>query len=351
MRTPEMLRIDDAVASTAPVRYERIGYSWGAVAAGVAIAIALTVWFAEIGLALNLAIIDTTSDAGTVGLVNGVLWVVTGLVALFAGTWVAGRMSQSRTAMEGGLHGVGVWAASSIATLMLAFGAAGAVAGGALSVVNTGLSSAGEAVTAVAPDWDTIREQLDQAKDQVVGEEGNAAQAVEAVANDTRFRDESRLLQLAGEHFSLDGSQLTTQERAEFTNLVASRLQISEEAAQETLAQWDRAWESGVARFEAAQARAVEIADQTRNVAVAAAGWAALSMLLGLVVAAFGGAFGAVCRVRAERNEYVLAAGRPIPSSSSAITHEASRAQLDAERRDAALRARTGTTADTTQKR
>lgn len=164
MRTPEILRVDDTAAHAAPIRYERIGYSWAAVAAGTVIAIALTVWFAEIGLALNLAIIDRSSDLGTIGLVNGNLWVVTGLIALFAGTWVAGRMSQSRNAVEGGLHGVGVWAASAIATLMLAFGAAGAAAGGALSLVGRGLSSAGAMVTADTPDWDTSRNQLEEAK-------------------------------------------------------------------------------------------------------------------------------------------------------------------------------------------
>ncbi len=358
MATPEFLRIDET-ASPAPVPYERIGFSWGAVVAGVAIATALTIWFAEVGLALNLGIIDRNSDVGTVALVNGILWVVTGLIALFAGAWVAGRMAQARTAMEGGLHGLGVWAASAVLTLMLAFSAVGAVAGGMMNVIGSGLSSAGDAIASAAtdlmPSWDSVRSALENAQDEIAGPNATAAETIDAVAAETRYLDESRLFQLAGEHFTLEGSQLSSDERAEFVGLISSRLGISQDVAQRTLTQWDSAWQSGMEQYEVARTEAIRIADQTRDVATAAAGWAAFAMLLGLVVSALGGAFGTVCRARAARRDYVIEPGRPAPiAPGTTAIEEAARRRAEEERAAAASRTRPGThptTSDSTRQR
>ncbi len=359
MQTPEFLRVDDATVTPAPVPYERIGFSWGAVFAGVAIATALTIWFAEVGLALNLGIIDGNSDIGTVALVNGILWVVTGLIALFAGAWVAGRMAQARTSMEGGLHGVGVWAASAVLMLMLAFSAVGAVAGGMMKVIGSGLSSAGDAIAGVAtdvmPSWDSVRETLENAQDEIAGPNATPGETVEALVAETRYLDESRLFQLAGEHFTLEGSQLSSDERAEFVGLISSRLGISQDVAQRTLTQWDRAWQGGVEQYEVARAEAIRIADETRDVATAAAGWAAFAMLLGLVASALGGAFGTVCRVRAARRDYVIEPSRPAPiAPGTTATEEAARRRAEEERMATASRTRAGALAtprDSTRQR
>lgn len=309
MQTPEFLRVENPTITPIPVRYERTGYSWAAVTAGVAIATALTVLFAEVGLALNLGIIDRSSDAGTVTVVNGVLWVVTGLIALFAGTWVAGYVANTRSATGGGLHGVGVWAASSVLALALAFTAAGTVAGGMLNVVGSTVAGVGKSVVdglggaleAAAPDWESIRAQLAEATDQVAGSE-----AGDAAAQETRFLDESRLMELAGKNFSLEDGRLGEQERAEFVELIAARLDISPQSAERTLTQWDQVWTAGVERYEAAKAEAVQIAEQTADVVAVASAWAAIGMLLGLIVSALGGAHGTVCRVRSLQDEYLL---------------------------------------------
>mgnify|MGYP007037741331 CR=1 FL=1 len=87
-----------------PIPYERLGFCWGAVLAGLTAAIGLDVLFAELGLALNLGIIDRNSSGGEIAAANGIAWVVTGLVALFVGAWVAGRMASTRTRVEGALH-------------------------------------------------------------------------------------------------------------------------------------------------------------------------------------------------------------------------------------------------------
>lgn len=301
MRHKDFLGIESNSRSLAqaPIPYQRVGFSWSAVAAGVALAIALTIWFAEIALALNLGLLDGSSDAQTIGIANALGWVVGCLLAVFAGAWVAGRMSTARSAVGGGVHGLAVWATTSIATLLFTISAVGTLGGGMMQLVGKGLDGAGQVATLVAPDWDTVKGQLEEAKDAVTGQESSGS----VPGSEDRYIDDSRLMELAGRHFNLEGSTLTAEERTEFEKLVAARLQISQGAAERTIAQWTNVWDSGVQRFEQAQTEALEVADDARAYASAAAGWAAFAMLLGAVAAGLGGAFGTACALRRSTDE------------------------------------------------
>jgi len=297
MTTP----VSDAYAhAQQPIPYERLGFGWGAVLAGLTIAIALNVFFAEIGLWMNLGIIDRQSSGGAILAVNAIAWVVTGLVALYAGAWVAGRMASARTAVEGSLHGLAVWGAGAVVMLLLAFSAAGAIGGGMVALVGQGLQGAGELAEVAAPSWEGIREELDGA----LSAEGSAAGA------DTRIRDQSRLLELAGRHFSLESDAVSPAEREELVGLIAARTDISKSAAEQTLAQWDSVWNGTVERYEAAQAEALEAAETARRGAMAAAAWAAVAMLLSAGAAYVGGAHGAQCRLRLLARNVVLPSER-----------------------------------------
>lgn len=282
------------------IPYLRVGFGWGAVVAGLATAMALNLFFAEIGIWLNLSIIDGQSDAGTIAVVNAIAWVLGGLVALFAGAWIAGRMANARTATEGSLHGIAVWAAGAVVMLLLTFNAAGVVGGGMIDLVGKGLGAAGEVAQTADPSWDGIREELEFALgDADSGTDVATAGGQESGATDeTRFRDRSRILELAASHFSLDSGPANAADREELVDLIAARTGLSRSAADETLAQWDRVWERTVEGYEAAEAEVLQAAEAARETAQAAAGWAALAMLLSALVALAAGAHGASCRPR-----------------------------------------------------
>ncbi len=133
--------------------------SWGSIVAGVLVALATLVTFSLVGAALGLGITDPTSDepfAG-VGVAVGLWSVVTIAVSLAAGGFVAGVLA----VRAGFLHGLVVWAASTLALVVavvlavqgiLGFG--GAIVGSVGSTVGGQLGNladvAGDAVGAAA---------------------------------------------------------------------------------------------------------------------------------------------------------------------------------------------------------
>lgn len=298
----------------ATIPYERVGFCWGAVLAGLTTAVGLDVFFAEVGLALNLGIIDRNDSGGAIAVANGIAWVITGLVALFVGAWVAGRMATARTQLEGGLHGLAVWGAGAAAAVLLAIGSVGVAGSGMLSLVGDGLTSAAAVVQVAEPKWDSIKAELDQAVGARLSSPTSTSADTTSVADaDTRDANQqtgalerSRLFELAGSHFALDGSSLGQGERAEMVQLLAAQTGMSADVAERTLRQWDSVWARSVQTFETARQAAADAAEKARLAAIAAASWAAVAMLLGAAAALFGGAYGARCRLRGLERDHQL---------------------------------------------
>lgn len=116
--------------------------SWGAIFAGAAISTAVMVLLALLGLAIGATITDPatgdTPSGTTMAVGAGIWWVVSGIVALMAGGWAAGRLAGLRRQMEGPLHGLAAWAVTTTALLFFMGSAIGAISSGALQVVSTG---------------------------------------------------------------------------------------------------------------------------------------------------------------------------------------------------------------------
>jgi hypothetical protein len=133
-------RVDDNDPSTrmrTSVRRQREefgGLNWGSAFFGwlvaVGIATLLTALLSAAGAAVGLtkATTDATDNAGTVGIIGGVLLLVILLLAYYAGGYVAGRMSR----FTGARQGLGVWIIGLVVTIILA--AAGALLGAKYNV-------------------------------------------------------------------------------------------------------------------------------------------------------------------------------------------------------------------------
>src|SRR4051794_5971675 len=99
------------------------GLNWGAAFFGwlVAIGVAtlLTAILSAAGAAIGLTSSSpsqASSNAGTIGIVGGVLLLVVLLLAYYAGGYVAGRMSR----FDGPRQGTGVWVIGLLVTILLA---------------------------------------------------------------------------------------------------------------------------------------------------------------------------------------------------------------------------------------
>lgn len=127
--------------------------SWGAVLAGLAIATALQIVLTLFGTAIGLAAYDPGGEKA-LGIGTGVWALISGLIALFLGGSTVGRLAGRLSRVDGFLHGVLLWALSTLLTLWLITRGIGAVIGGTLGVVGKTVgvvgNVAGGAVSAVA---------------------------------------------------------------------------------------------------------------------------------------------------------------------------------------------------------
>lgn len=123
--------------------------SWGAVFAGLFVALALMIWLMLLGAALGLSVQGTgdgEQDQKGIGIAVGIWWLLSEVISLFVGGWVAGRLIQAPEALDAGLHGATIWGLKSVLAAWLLVAGAGAVLGGATNVMQGALTGAGAAV-------------------------------------------------------------------------------------------------------------------------------------------------------------------------------------------------------------
>ena len=128
--------------------------SWGAIFAGVFLALASQFLLNLLGVGIGAAVLDpATTDnpaASTFSIVGGIWYVVAGIIAAFIGGYVASRLSGRPSKSTGGFHGITVWAVTTIVVLYLLTTSVGALVGGAFSGLSSVVGGAGQAATSVA---------------------------------------------------------------------------------------------------------------------------------------------------------------------------------------------------------
>ncbi len=97
----------------------RTRISWGAIAAGVAVALAIYTLLMSLGLAIGMSVSENAS-AQTLGTSAGVWGFIALLVSLFAGGWVTTQVTVGESRTEAMLYGVVLWATTSVLLFWLA---------------------------------------------------------------------------------------------------------------------------------------------------------------------------------------------------------------------------------------
>jgi MFS family permease len=129
--------------------------SWGAIIAGVVVAIILQVAMNMLGLAIGAAALDP-GDPNALAPGFGtatVLWMAASiLISLFTGGAVAGYMSGRIGRNEGLWHGLTVWAVTTILALWMLTSAAGSVINGVTNALGQGLGLLGASAAEIVPE-------------------------------------------------------------------------------------------------------------------------------------------------------------------------------------------------------
>jgi hypothetical protein len=289
--------------------------SWGAIAAGTVTALAIQVLMAMLGTGIGASTVDTlsageTPSAAVLGGGAAIWWVISSLVSLAAGGWVAGRLSGVARSAEGGMHGMLTWAVAVLATVYLVTSAAGSLMRGAAGVLGTAATVTATGAAAAAPKVaDMAGEQLSKSgisfediKREALAvlsqtgkpalQPGTVEQQAKAAAGDVSRttsdpsnQDFSALL----ERLLSRGTEAVNQvDRDAVINVVMARTGVSREEAAKRVAGWE-------ATAQQTRAKATQAADEAkqkaREVANASAKALSRAMLLGFLALALGGLF------------------------------------------------------------
>ena len=237
--------------------------SWGAIFAGAVVALVTGFVLNLLGLGIGLQAFDPASDPDTLGgfgIGQGIWAIVSSLLSLFAGGWVAGRLAGMPRKVDGMIHGVVVWALTTLLTLYLLTTGVGRIVSGVTGLIGSGLSAVGSGVAAVAPEAARYAEDelgvspssvdlssIQAEAEQLLRQTGDpdlqpdaladqAESAQNAAQNQAESGDIQGAIQAA---FGRADGVVQEVDRQDLVNVVAARTGQSEAEAQRTVAGWE----------------------------------------------------------------------------------------------------------------
>lgn len=300
--------------------------SWGAVIAGVVVALAMQILLTILGFALGFATAGLVSAETSAE--GGAWWyVATSIASLFAGGFVAGRLCGMPLPTSAVLHGAIVWSVVTVigAAMTVAGGAAlfnGAA--GAMDRTMQTMGDLGDDIAALAPDSlsgvvpEDARRALEQAledRDLTPAEIRREAQAIydavisedqreraAAIARQTlrdivRSPDDMRdeLDDAVDRLIGADGV-LSDEDRRELVAQLETRFDIDAERAETIADRWAEVFQASAeelrAEYAALADQADETLEETAEAMAAVTGAMALALFIGLVAASLGALLG-----------------------------------------------------------
>jgi hypothetical protein len=259
--------------------------SWGAIFAGVAIALAAQFLLNLLGVGIGAAVLDpATSDnpaASTFSIGGGIWFVVAGIIASFLGGYVASRLSGRPSNSTGGYQGLTTWAVTTLVVLYLLTTSVGALIGGAFNGLTSIVSGVGQtaatAVTAAAPALADSTNPMAGIEQQIRSTTGNDPQALQTAA-------------VTSVQALVTGDEATAEDaRNRAAEAVARAQSIPVDQARTQVEQYEKTYRENV---EAAKQQAIEAAQAATAAVSAGAILGFIALALGAIAAWFGGSYG-----------------------------------------------------------
>lgn len=266
--------------------------SWGAVLAGVAVALAVQLVLNLVGIGLGAASFDPAASnnpsASTFSLGAGIWWSVAGIIAALAGGYTAGRLAGQPKESSGAWHGLTTWALTTLLVFYLLGSTIGSVIGGAFTAL-------GSAASGVAQTLGTTAQTAVQATAPAIARTSDPFSTIERSVRDasggndpTALRDAAvsavRALVTADPQQQQDARERAAQAIAKAQN-------ISVEQARTQVAQYEQQYRQAV---DSAKQTATRAAENATKAISRGALLGALALVLGALAGWFGGRMGAV---------------------------------------------------------
>lgn len=289
--------------------------SWGAIIAGVVLAIVIHFMLSILGAAIGLTAIEPQSADNPAGqtIVTGAMiwWVICSLISLFIGSWAAAKLSGVWSRCDGSLHGLITWAVTLILTLIFLTSAIGAVIGGALNIVGKSVSAVTSVVGKVAPGI------AEKAGEMVPSDAlGGIEQDVKQIVQQADTNDVQKVLQDIMQPLSAllrKGTDASESDKQQVADILVEEANMQPAEARRTVDQWLKKYEQATKQIketakgvkEQASETAGQVAEKAVDIATPAAWWTFFMLLLGAIVSLIGGSLGA-CK------QYMHAEQKPV---------------------------------------
>ena len=287
---------DVGLASTGEARAR---VSWSAIISGVVLVVAVQVLLSVLGAGVGLGMINPghgdSATASGLGTGAGIWWLVSTVVSLLCGSYVAARMAGVATRFDGVLHGMVVWGVTLLLTVYLITSAAGGIIGGAFSAVSSTMSAAGSVLGGAASTLgDGAKAALPSAAQAVGINPDMLKQQTETLLRSPTPQDPAAMspadaAKAVGQAMPdlIAGGDKADAAKQRITAIVAAQAKISPDEAKQRV---DNAQAQAEHAKQQAIALAKRAADQTAETASEASFLAFVGLLIGAIAAAVGGA-------------------------------------------------------------
>lgn len=303
--------------------------SWGAIIAGTLVALVTMMLLNLLGIGIGFGSINPVEEANPfAGLGIGTLiwWIVSNLIAIFAGGYVAGRMAGVPKGSTSTMHGILSWCLYTLISFWILTTAMGSLISGVGSVVSGTLSSAASGVQAIAGNnssssnsqnqnsqdqtqlisFNEIKQEADQllsSRENVAYVPDSIEQSVSSTVQNVRQNLNSEVnistqeIKTIAQKVLFENGQLAQNiDRQEVVNVVASETNLSQEEASDVADVMVQKYEVAKQEVDQFAEEAAQQAEQTgaqiAEAASSAAIWTFVALALGAVVAGAGGRSG-----------------------------------------------------------
>jgi hypothetical protein len=266
--------------------------SWGAVLAGVVVALVTQLILNMIGIGIGAATLSpATGDnpsATSFSIGAGIWWIGSGIVAALAGGYAAGRLAGEPKQSSAGWHGLTAWALTTLVIFYLLTSTVGGLLGGAYSTLTSALGTVTQTVGSVAQTAAQVAgPSLVRTPDPFSSIEDSVRSA--SGGNDPAALRDAAVSALRAA-FSADEQQAAdARERA--AQAVSRAQNIPVEQARNQVQQLEQQYRDAIER---AKQQATEAAEVAATAVSRGALFSAIGLILGAIAAWFGGRAGAV---------------------------------------------------------
>lgn len=270
--------------------------SWRAIFAGTLTVLSILLILNLIGLWIGLGTIEPTEEANPmsgIGIGSIIWWVISNLIALFAGGFIAARAGVSFTDISGVLQGIMTWALYTILSAWLLTTVVGSIISGVGSAVGGVLSTTGETV---GDRISTVIEEQAEEMDVTLEEAKEEFYALLEDADREELQEEFNIEEIFSEPSNLLNNTFEAVDRDALVNVLAERTDMTEneiqQAVDELLADYENLRSEAEEFLNEAEETAREQAEQVADAVSSASIYLAIALILGIIAAAFGGLVG-----------------------------------------------------------